>query len=679
MPDFLSIPGNIRQQYMPFTIEGPEKRQLFSFKRSRAKEVKTAIGIINPFSRYVQDLFLNDSGIQYTHGIKGSSKLTYNDFLDSIPAIQIREYVPDAKITQTFKWFSHFRRGITGGIENADSMSFDKDTLKKSLTSIANNFEQKMKELTSGDAPLLKKIVGDLSHEYQDKRFNIGSDNGYAVLFMPFLLYYRLTTTNTNNIYELPYSMNNDLMKADGTYGWTTGASDYSFLDKLATLVEKNSAAQFFLGNTIKVNLMPSFQPSGKFHSDTITINIDLINDSADAAVSNFLMCHTLFGNAKWLQYGLVQAGSSVYDVKLPGAHRYFMCTGNFTCKGKGIFRTPNDAICNAIINCSHPMKTFGEHVYVVGEKNSPRQLEIDRRAEEMANQAIDQTFTAQNQPTGSSFKKRDGEAENIATQQLNQRIIQTSYTDKASANTSIVMSNTAMVGSRNLYSSVKSDTSISISNDQKVLIERLSDANANLANRKENFENAKSDVILRQTEFKLAKIEEEAAFERVRQIDKEKNPEDYIKAVEEWREAEKAVIEARTELSNAEQKLETVQSELHDVETTANDIKNELVDSYRAKATENVDVAYGADGKGGAAVITVDDIKDRIKIPDVYSLTLTFQSLIPDNFNNYLYGFRNSNLDPIGRYANEGSNNKPDLGVFEKLVQQLEGVLLGG
>ena len=62
--------------------------------------------------------------------------------------------------------------------------------------------------------------------------------------------------------------------------------------------------------------------------------------------------------------------------------------------------------------------------------------------------------------------------------------------------------------------------------------------------------------------------------------------------------------------------------------------------------------------------------IEELIKIPDVYSIELTFTSLIPDNFNNYLYGFRAGNLDPIQNYFN---GNVDEIGAFEKLVQQLQ------
>ena len=67
---------------------------------------------------------------------------------------------------------------------------------------------------------------------------------------------------------------------------------------------------------------------------------------------------------------------------------------------------------------------------------------------------------------------------------------------------------------------------------------------------------------------------------------------------------------------------------------------------------------------------------KDLIKIPDVYSLELTFSSLIPDNFNNYLYGWRAANLDPIENYF---KGDVLELGIMEEFVQKLIGAVGGG
>lgn len=359
MPDFLNIPSNVRQQYIPFVIS-PESRdgklQIFSFKKNPNY---TNSCQIFPFSRHLSKLIEYDSSILYTHGPnKEKRKITYEEILNAIPALQIREYVPDARLTQSFKWLSFFKKGFETGLGNFDIHSLS-DELKGEYEKVRNSIEIMLRDLTSGSAPLLVKIVGNLYKKYYtDMAFNVGDDAGYAVLFVPFLLYYCLTTTTTNNVYELPYSFNNDIMNSDGTYGWNGGnSSDMSFSNDFFKSVGDNKLVKLIAGNTIKVNLMPGFDPSSEAKSQTITINIELINDSEEAAVNNFLMCHTLFGNNRWLQYGFVQTGSSLYDIKLPGANRYFMCSGSFSCKGKGVFRTPSDAVIKEILN--HTATTY--------------------------------------------------------------------------------------------------------------------------------------------------------------------------------------------------------------------------------------------------------------------------------------------------------------------------------
>ena len=347
--DFLNIPGDIRQQYMPFTINGPGKKQLFTFKEG----VSGNVALIHPFSRYLQTLIANDSSFQYTHGTKSPKKLDYKDFLEAIPGIQIREFVPDAKLTQTFKWFSYLKKGFDAFLNNIDNEAAGTyETVKTKLSQAWDALGEKMQGLTSGNAPILAEVADGLTHYYRDRGFNVGPDKGFAVLFIPFLLYYRLTTTHTNNIYEIPYSMKNNILESDGTYGWgDDNTSDFPLIEAIGHKFTGAAAALMpGLGSTIKVNAMPSFNPSGSARSTEFTISFDLINDSDEAALNNFLMCHTLFGNNRWLQYGFVQTGASLYDVKLPGANRYFMCKGRFVCKGKGGFRTPSDKVIQDIV-----------------------------------------------------------------------------------------------------------------------------------------------------------------------------------------------------------------------------------------------------------------------------------------------------------------------------------------
>ena len=655
MPDFLSIPGNIRQQYMPFTIAGPGKRQVFSFKDVKAKKYPQPCAQIHPFSKWVEALIQNDSSIQYTHGPDGSTKVTLSQFLDEIPSLQIREYVPDAKLTQTFKWFSYFKKGFDAGLQNIDNKAFTFEGMKTAIAEVMENIGKKMKELTSGDAPLLADVVGGLAHYYQDKGYNIGSDNGFAVLFLPFIMYYRLTTTHTNNVYEIPYSMRNEIMKSDGTYGWSGGnQSDFGLIDKAINGVGENSITKLLLGNTVKVNMMPSFQPTGEARGESFTINIDLINDSDEAAINNFLMCHTLFGNNRWLQYGFVQAGASLYDVKLPGANRYFMCTGAFSCKGKGAFRTPSTAVCEAIKNCAHPDRTFAGQLNKISLKDgqSLQDAMEASRAQNIVTAIGEEGASAAPAVQASSFNKR---ATTVPSAKLVGQYVQrgiSAVKSKYDATVATMPSfkNVVTATTKIAKGETKAGFVTAVKAEQyKDTVSKVSDMSDKLVDAKNDLESKTKDL--------------DNAYNELQRLKEEYDPDS-----PQVQEFEQNVYNPAYDAKQAaDANVGKINDSLTEATTNMNNQRSALEATYKATAAAEI-TAYKE-----AATVTPEDIKKLIKIPDVYSLTLTFNSLLPDNFNNYLYGFRAGNLDPIENYAR---GTVDETGAFEKLVQQLENAM---
>ena len=685
MPDFLSIPGNIRQQYMPFTVSGNGKTQLFSFKPLRKAD---RVAIIHPFSRWTESMIANDSGIKYTHAPGGSEKIEYNEFLDLIPSIQIREYVPDAKLTQMFKWFSYLKKGFDAGLRNIDNISFSASEVGNEVKKIMGKISKTMKELTSGDAKLLANVVAGLAHYYQDKGFNLGSDDGFAVLFLPFILYYRLTTTHTNNIYELPYSMENDIFQSDGTYGWgssTGGADDFGLMKAGKAISDSpiGKLAQSIMGNSIKVNVMPSFQPDGEAKGDTINISFDLINDSAEAAINNFLFCHTLFGNNKWLQYGFVQAGSSVYDVKLPGANRYFMCSGEFKCKGKGVFRTPCETICQGLVNHNHATKTFAKDVI-----NKPgsmlKQQMIDSQSRNLAEKYIQEREER-------SFRKRS--IWNNVDNQITARFEFQLMTNSSSVDTSIPAGprQDYIVGNRVLSNPIDVTNAYQSYNDTKQTY-------LTLESKKEDLENQvklnNEKIEMAETEYEVANVNLSAAqknrnealfelderrrayeldpsYENGRLLDEARERASLMQ--DEFNQKSQIFDNAKEELDKTkedgkrlEENIESTNDEMAKAEEQMNDYKEKLAIAMKSDATALIESKFSVE----ASKVDSTYVKDLIKIPDVYSITLTFHSLIPDNFNNYLYGFRAGNLDPIKDYFN---GDVDEIGAFEKLVDQLQ------
>lgn len=664
MPDFLNIPGNIRQQYMPFTIKGSDDMQLFTFKEKMRKHTdKGGVAIIHPFSKHLGTLIQNDSSISYTHGPDGNKKVTYEQFLDEIPSLQIREFVPDAKLTQTFKWFSYLKKGFDNAMKSLDTEAAGGwQNVKEKLELALKDLSTAMKELTSGNAERLAKVVSGLTGFYQDRGFNVGDDDGLAVLWLPFILYYRLTTTRTNNIYEFPTSMQNNIFESDGTYGWgDDNGTDFPLLDvlgdKARSLVGLASSG---LASTIRVNAMPAFSPTGSAAATSFDVHIDLINDSEEAAINNFLFCHTLFGNNRWLQYGFVQTGASLYDVKFPGANRFFMCKGKFVCKGKGAFRTPSQNVIEAIVGHAHPSNTVKEAWKKTKDING--KSVADNLGESEARMQIEKAAGLMNSTSKKAKRSIISESQMFLNSAANAVTKMSSVKTRQLNNGSIVYSTGFVVSENGSVSNI--GKAAEYLNQNK---EAIDTAN----NEIKSAEVARDQTIVKKREVTnaLEKLEngsdkeKEAAGEILKSygyINDDGTPNTYMA---------KGWIEDGgfdMDIGDYNSKITAAQERIANIRNFGEE-DSEARQQFQELAQLNTEQALA---EASETIKAKDSVwRDLIKIPDVYSLTLTFSSLIPDNFNNYLYGWRAANLDPIDNYFRGNVN---ELGAMEELVNQL-------
>ena len=55
----------------------------------------------------------------------------------------------------------------------------------------------------------------------------------------------------------------------------------------------------------------------------------------------NFIFINTIVPNNMWIQYGLFQHSSHIYDIKIDGHKRLFACAGNVKVSYKGVLRSP--------------------------------------------------------------------------------------------------------------------------------------------------------------------------------------------------------------------------------------------------------------------------------------------------------------------------------------------------
>lgn len=207
-----------------------------------------------------------------------------------------------------------------------------------------------------------------------------GNDNGIYgdgkldqyLLTFPYTLYYRLQSCVTTNVYELPCKTGDDLMySSKGSAGWTGGSNSLDITNTfLAKIPIIGDVLKNILGNT-RINFMPWWdaEKGAATPPPEIDIKFDLFNDTAEAAMMNFIFVNTIVPNNRWIQYNMFQHAPCLYDVKVEGYNRLFACAGSFDVKAKGVLRNPPpewiDTLCKTYGNGGAGGKDDGGNVNV--------------------------------------------------------------------------------------------------------------------------------------------------------------------------------------------------------------------------------------------------------------------------------------------------------------------------
>lgn len=176
----------------------------------------------------------------------------------------------------------------------------------------------------------------------------------------PYMLYYRLQSCVTTNIYEIPAGQDTKRIASseNGMNGWTDGGSDLMSAggirvsDALSKIPLVGNIANMILGN-IGINYMPWWDATSgtKGKEPQIDIKFDLFNDNYEAAMKNFIFINTIIPNNKWIQYNMFQHSPCIYDVKLEGINRLYACAGSFNVTYDGILRDPPITWINYLVN----------------------------------------------------------------------------------------------------------------------------------------------------------------------------------------------------------------------------------------------------------------------------------------------------------------------------------------
>ena len=392
--EFLSIPGNIKQIYLPFVLDpsnaintspinvvdgngdsvgnaGSGKTQLFSFKQTTLqKNNNAATGLLKIFpSSFSKVTSLHNDDLSYqtlynyqeagNYGKAG--KLDFQQsIVKNIPSIQIREFLQDAKLDQMFQLFSAFAQGWNSGASSTTNTSFTTTENIKVLW-------EATKSIFKDIGPILDASFNRAYDKFpSDEMFlNDSSDYSKYIVKIPYLLYYRLIAATSTNIYEIPYS-GKFIDSSNGNEGWNTKrglagltTSENSFLGSIVN----------YFGKNIRINTSPTWDGADATTPVEIKIDFDLYNDSFvsdsdETSIMNFIFVNTLLPGNKWLQYHIFQHAPNLYDVKIDGINRYFMCAGKFEVEGKGVVRRPSQEFINKLFGkYKNPMFFSGDYI----------------------------------------------------------------------------------------------------------------------------------------------------------------------------------------------------------------------------------------------------------------------------------------------------------------------------
>lgn len=374
MSSYLNIPKNVKQYFLPFVldpnnpinstlIQDEENNggttQVFSFKPStlytnRLTPFEPAAGFIRiaPSSYYAKMHSLNkDISYQTLYKyqkdqskIIDPSSVSVIETLNNTPSIIIREYLQNSKLDMVVDFLKNSFQMLTTGWQHGKELAeklkaYDNkaDALKYAFK--AFNFQEKL-------INEIQAILGEISIE-PPFPMQYYADSDYpevynAIIKFPYALYYNIIATTSTNIYEIPFSGKTIYASQGG--GFSKSAA-FGLDTKGDSLL--GTAINWF-GKNIRMNINPTWDGP----QDTPTkfdIEFTLYNDDIDSAIKNFIFVNTIVPGNKWLQYHIFQHAPNLYDIRINGIDRLFMCQGDFTVDYAGQLRKPSYKLLNEL------------------------------------------------------------------------------------------------------------------------------------------------------------------------------------------------------------------------------------------------------------------------------------------------------------------------------------------
>lgn len=371
--DGIFADGEIRDSYIKAVggICGEDNPAYFTFLASRSKNDESKFNFIFPFPDNLES-FLNNVSSE-----DKIDQLQYNKFLESLPKIQIRAFVPDTIL----QYAQGLLETVFQGVEYAKNNQAS-DILNDFSKQVGRTVEQTKKFFSGmGKANNRNLFYESVGRSLKDQKFSktkIG-DHDVTVLDIPYNLYYKILGATTNAIYEIPTIFPSNLLTSDGKFGWSTNSNSNILPTAAIGGGAKGSAGAIFSGvlglmkNKMGLTIMPFFNPSTAAageNSDKVEIILDLVNDTFEHALSNFKFVQTLHLNNKWIQTGIFNGPANLYDISIPGGTRLFMCTAVINITFKGAIRKIHPEIPDEIktkegISDSSGIKPFGREMRI--------------------------------------------------------------------------------------------------------------------------------------------------------------------------------------------------------------------------------------------------------------------------------------------------------------------------
>lgn len=368
----LKIPLNLKNAYRPFVLDPNNKMmkvnenaaavggkpQVFSFKKD------PSLGIL-PNSWNVNSALKSDISMSLIYGMNSTGKMIAggpislkDHLLQHIPMVQIREYQQDSKLNQVFSLFGSLKEGFDKGSEAASSGSSVGDALA-GLKTTAEKWWKTFKWIVVNPDIFVKKLLGGMELS-REMTITESDDKSYlSIVKVPHILYYQMISSLSLNIFELPFS-GEFVREASGHGGWNTGRGIKGIGGGGNGIFSKFIS---YFGDNIKVSMTPTWDGAADEEGTTIEFTVNLFNDSVDAACVNFVFVNTLLPSMMFTQYHIFQQSPSLFDIKVDGLGRYFMCSGSIKVEYKGVLRTPSPTVIkNLATKYANPIYKFDEN-----------------------------------------------------------------------------------------------------------------------------------------------------------------------------------------------------------------------------------------------------------------------------------------------------------------------------